>query len=142
MLMKPMETAPKDGKEVILEVESRAGRPGKFLVGHYMPGGHCIEDHPPIKEGWYFWNGCSFDIASKPIGWCDLPIEDTSPPEDVSIDDLVAVGEKVIEMAERIKPVHKVMPGAQAAWSFEDENTRFNVTVTVSDPDPATAAAP
>ena len=69
----PIETAPKDGREVLLKVEKRAGIPGKCLVGHYMPGGHCIEDHPPIDPGWYFWNGCMFDEAAKPIEWAELP---------------------------------------------------------------------
>jgi hypothetical protein len=73
MDFRPMDCAPLDGKEVLLKVESRAGIPGKMLVGHYMPGGHCIEDHPPIDRGWYFWNGCSFDLASKPIAWMPLP---------------------------------------------------------------------
>ena len=70
---RPMETAPKDGTEVILKVELRAGIRGKCLVGHYMDGGHCIEDHPPIDGGWYFWNGCMFDKAAKPVGWQPLP---------------------------------------------------------------------
>jgi hypothetical protein len=69
----PMETAPRDGSEILLAVEQRAGVPGRCLVGHYMPGGHCIEDHPAIDEGWYFWNGCQFDRASKPRHWMPLP---------------------------------------------------------------------
>ncbi|WP_269581881.1 hypothetical protein [Roseibium sp. Sym1] len=73
MQWQTMDTAPKDGREVLLEVEQRAGIPGKCLVGHYMPVGHYIEDHPPISEGWYFWNGCMFDRASKPVKWCELP---------------------------------------------------------------------
>jgi hypothetical protein len=73
MEWQPMDTVPKDGQEVLLAVERRAGMRGCCLVGHYMPGGHCIEDHPPIDEGWYFWNGCSFDKASKPIAWMPLP---------------------------------------------------------------------
>jgi hypothetical protein len=72
--LRSMDSAPKDGSEVLLQVELRAGLRGKFLVGHYMPGGHCIEDHPPIEEGWYFWNGGMFDKASRPVGW--LPISD------------------------------------------------------------------
>ena len=68
-----METAPRDGTEVVLAVERRAGIPGRMLVGHYMPGGYCIEDHPPIAEGWYFWNGRMFDKAAKPIAWMPLP---------------------------------------------------------------------
>ena len=69
----PMQTAPKDGSEVLLAVEQRAGMPGRYLVGHWMPGGHCIEDHPPIDRGWYFWNGSMFDEASKPTHWMPLP---------------------------------------------------------------------
>lgn len=73
----PIDTAPKDGTEVLLRVKLRAGVPGRCLVGHYMPGGHCIEDHPPIDSGWYFWNGCMFDRAAEPIEW--MPI--TTAPE-------------------------------------------------------------
>lgn len=69
----PIETAPKDGTEVLLVVESRAGIQGRYLVGHYMPGGYCIEDHPAIDSGWYFWNGCMFDKSSKPTHWTPLP---------------------------------------------------------------------
>ena len=68
-----MDTAPKDGSEVLLTVELRAGMRGRMLVGHFMPGGHCIEDHPPIDRGWYFWNGSRFDGPAKPIGWRPLP---------------------------------------------------------------------
>lgn len=71
----PMDSAPLDGTEVLLRVKRRAGIPGKFLVGHYMPGGHCIEDHPAIAAGWYFWNGCMFDAASEPEGWMPLPVD-------------------------------------------------------------------
>lgn len=70
----PIETAPKDGSEVILMVKSRAGIAKGFLVGHYMEGGHCIEDHPPIDSGWYFWNGRMFDKASEPTHWMPLPL--------------------------------------------------------------------
>lgn len=72
-ILRSMESVPRDGTEVLLQVEKRAGVPGKFLVGHYQPGGFCIEDHPPIEEGWYFWNGCAFDVAAKPVGWLPLP---------------------------------------------------------------------
>jgi hypothetical protein len=67
-----MKTAPRDGTEVLLQVEHRAGIPGKLLVGHYMPGGHCIGDHPAIDEGWYFWTGSMFDKASKPMRWMSI----------------------------------------------------------------------
>lgn len=69
----PMKTAPTDGREVVLAVEYRAGVPRGVLVGHHMEGGHCIEDHPAIDKGWYFWNGAMFDKASNPIGWLPLP---------------------------------------------------------------------
>lgn len=71
--LRPMTTAPRDGTEVLVQVKLRAGVPGKWLVGHYMEGGHCIEDHPPVAEGWYFWNGRMFDRAAEPIGWLPLP---------------------------------------------------------------------
>lgn len=79
-VLHPMESAPRDGREVILKVKSRAGISGKYLVGHYMPGGHCIEDHPPIAEGWYFWNGREFDHAAEPIGWMPIPGEEYKFP--------------------------------------------------------------
>lgn len=69
----PIETAPKDGREVLLAVKMRAGIPYGLLVGHFMPGGHCIDDHPPIDRGWYFWSGCMFDMASEPTHWQPLP---------------------------------------------------------------------
>lgn len=69
----PIDTAPRDGRELLLRVKYRAGIPGKCLVGHYMQGGFCIEDHPPIDAGWYFWNGLMFDKAAEPIAWIPLP---------------------------------------------------------------------
>lgn len=63
----------KDGREVLLAVKMRAGIPNCRFVGHWMPGGHCIDDHPPIDACWYFWNGCMFDKASEPTGWMPLP---------------------------------------------------------------------
>ena len=63
---------PRDGTEVLLIVEQRAGIPGKALVGHWVSGGYCIEDHPAIEAGWYFWNGTMFDLASKPTHWAEF----------------------------------------------------------------------
>lgn len=68
-----MDTAPKDGREIIILVAKRAGFNKRCLVGHWMAGGHCIEGHPPISAGWYFWNGREFDIASEPLLWMPLP---------------------------------------------------------------------
>lgn len=74
-----MDSAPRDGSEVLLAVKERAGVPGQMLVGHWMPGGHCIEDHPPIDKGWYFWTGSMFDQASEPVAWMSLP----APPSGI-----------------------------------------------------------
>jgi len=74
-----MDTAPLDGTEVLLRVKQRAGMPGCCLVGHFMPGGHCIDDHPPIARGWYFWNGCMFDGPAEPLCWHPLPEEPVNP---------------------------------------------------------------
>lgn len=68
-----MESAPRDGREVLLAVKFRAGIPHGLLVAHYMGGGYCIEDHPAIAAGWYFWNGCMFDRAAEPTAWMPLP---------------------------------------------------------------------
>jgi hypothetical protein len=77
----PIETCPrKAGKEYLLRVKVRAGIRGSSLVGHWMPGGHCIEDHPAIDGGWYFWNGCMFDLAAEPTHWMPLPAVDALPP--------------------------------------------------------------
>lgn len=70
----PIGTAPKDGREVLLRVKLRAGILGRMLVGHYLPGGHCVEDHPPIDRGWYLWNGSLFDKTSEPTHWMPLPV--------------------------------------------------------------------
>lgn len=75
---RPIEEAVLDGREVLLTVKKRAGVSGKMLVGHYMPGGHCIEGHPPIERGWHFWDGRMFDLAAEPTHY--LPL--APPPED------------------------------------------------------------
>ena len=76
----PMQTAPRNGTEVLLQVKIRAGIRGRCLVGHFMDGGHCIEDHPPISRGWYFWNGKMFDVASEPTHWMPLPDPPVNQP--------------------------------------------------------------
>jgi hypothetical protein len=45
-----------------------------------MRGGHCIEDHPAIDAGWYFWTGHLFDREAKPIAWMPLPSEKAPAP--------------------------------------------------------------
>lgn len=62
-----METAPKDGTEVIVENVQLCR-----VLAHWQPGGHCIEDHPAIAAGWYFWNGHMYDVFRTPMRW--LPV--------------------------------------------------------------------
>lgn len=69
----PMGTAPKDGTEVLLDLPLDKSRARRAVIGHYMKGGHCIEDHPAIDRGWYFWTGRMFDKAPDPAGWMRLP---------------------------------------------------------------------
>lgn len=47
------------------------------------------------------------------------------------IEGAIRVGTKVIEMADRLKPVHAACPGAVASWAFEIDDVRFKVTVAV-----------
>lgn len=44
------------------------------------------------------------------------------------------IGDKVIEMSERVLVAHKCAPGASAAWGFTLDGTRFEVTVKVGKP--------
>lgn len=50
----------------------------------------------------------------------------------IAIDDLIAVGMKVTEMADRAKAMHAVVPGAQAKWVLEIDDIRFNVVVSIA----------
>lgn len=49
----------------------------RVVVAHWMPGGHCIEDHPPIARGWYYDNGGEvIQFATEtPMDWAPLPEE-------------------------------------------------------------------
>lgn len=61
-----------------------------------------------------------------------MPDIDDLEPEDLS--DYAAsaeVGKKVIEMADRVKVMHALVPGAVAKWGFEIDGTAFDVAVTV-----------
>lgn len=59
-----MSTAPKDGTEIILENANYCR-----VLAHWMPGGHCIDDHPPIDRGWYFFDGNQFAVFKEPKRW-------------------------------------------------------------------------
>ena len=51
----------------------------------------------------------------------------------LSLEDAYAIASKIEEMADRVKQMHKAIPGAAATWGFEMDNTRFKVVVTVDD---------
>ena len=44
-----------------------------------------------------------------------------------------SVGSKVIEMADRVKAMHALVPGSQAVWNFSLDEVHFKVVVSVSD---------
>ena len=48
-----------------------------------------------------------------------------------SFDDAASIGFKIIEMAERVLTLHQVVPGSTAAWGFEMDDQRFEVTLKV-----------
>lgn len=51
--------------------------------------------------------------------------------------DIEEIGEKIVEMIDRVKVAHAAIPGAQATWVLEEEDgTRFKVVVTVDQPMP------
>lgn len=72
----PISTAPKDGGEVILRNAN-----WNRVLAHWMPGGHCIEDHPPIDAGWYYWSGNSYNIFDKPLHWMPIHAGPTASPD-------------------------------------------------------------
>jgi hypothetical protein len=49
-------------------------------------------------------------------------------------DDVMRVGYKVIEMAERVRRMDKAVPGAIAAWGFEMDEDHFEVRVLFKEP--------
>lgn len=42
------------------------------------------------------------------------------------------IGLKVIEMADRCRVAHKVIPGAEAKWKFEMDGVWYEITVGVT----------
>lgn len=42
------------------------------------------------------------------------------------------IGQKVIDMAERVKKLDPVVPGTRAKWGFEMDGTRYEVVVRVA----------
>lgn len=54
----------------------------------------------------------------------------------------VDIGQKVIEMADRLEPVDRVTPGAQATWKFSIEDIEYSVVLTVVSRDAGSKADP
>lgn len=52
----------------------------------------------------------------------------------VVLEDLETIGEKIVDMADRVKAANAVRPGAQARWVFEMDGTLYRVLVTVETP--------
>lgn len=44
------------------------------------------------------------------------------------------LGEKVMEMADRLLVAHRCAPGSQASWAFECDGVRFEITMKVAEP--------
>lgn len=50
---------------------------------------------------------------------------------DCDPEDLMSIGEKVVEMADRARSMHAACPGAFGSWRFEMDGTRYRVSVSV-----------
>lgn len=57
---------------------------------------------------------------------------DDSLPDDplLSFADAYAIGEKIVEMADRVRSIDPAVPGAVAKWGFELDGDRFEVALT------------
>lgn len=53
-------------------------------------------------------------------------------------DAAMQIGERIMEMADRVKVGHAVVPGTKAEWEFEMDGTAFAVVITVASVAPAT----
>jgi hypothetical protein len=56
-------------------------------------------------------------------------MEKDDPTEMSGYEAALGVGEKVIEMADRVADLNAAVPGAEAKWTFEMDGSRFQVTV-------------
>ena len=43
------------------------------------------------------------------------------------------IGTKIIEAAERVAEMHKIVPGSRATWGFTIDGVRFEVVITVGE---------
>jgi hypothetical protein len=44
------------------------------------------------------------------------------------------VGSKILDAADRVAEMHKIVPGSQAVWHFTADDIRFKVTIVVAEP--------
>lgn len=51
--------------------------------------------------------------------------------------DVEEIGEKIVEMTDRVKVAHSVLPGSQATWVLEVDDIRFKIVVTVDELTPS-----
>ncbi|WP_448660313.1 hypothetical protein ACPVPU_07325 [Sphingomonas sp. CJ99] len=54
--------------------------------------------------------------------------------DDELMDDFEAahrVGEKVLEMADRLSTAQKIVPGSRAAWAFDVDGVRFELEMKI-----------
>ena len=65
---KSCDSPPKNPRDVRLVTHT-----GQYMEAHYLTGGHCIEDHPPVAAGWYHWTGTYYDRVPNPDKWMDIP---------------------------------------------------------------------
>jgi len=49
----------------------------------------------------------------------------------VGLDDAINIGFKIVEMADRVRVGHKIMPGSLAKWQFTIDGVNYHVTVGV-----------
>lgn len=76
--MQPMETAPTDGKVILLEVKGTPEAPDEtgFVVGYWGACG--------IAKGTFAWMakpwpGCNFLMIIEPVSWTHLPEKSNEP---------------------------------------------------------------
>lgn len=58
-------------------------------------------------------------------------MSDIDPDKLTGWGDAYAVGEKVVEMCERVGNLHKIAPGVEAKWAIGVEDVEYEVIVRV-----------
>lgn len=60
----------------------------------------------------------------------ELDDEDDGPGL-TSVSDLVDIGQHIVDMCNRLKPIATMVPGAQAKWGFEIDGELYRVVITM-----------